>query len=461
VLFVLHAAIYLRQSQDKANDELAISRQREDCLKLCEARGWEPVEYSDNDTSASRGVRPEYQRMLQDIRDGSIGAVVAWHLDRLHRQPIELEHFMALADEKRIALATVAGDVDLSTDNGRLIARITGAVARSEVERKSARQKRAAQQRAEQGRVHSGGRRPFGYRDKMTVHDDEAETVRDAYATVLKGTALYSIAAQWNKAGVLTTTGRHWTSATVRQVLVNPRYAGLRSYRGEILRDGDAQAQWPALVDTDTWEAVYAMLTQPTRRKNFTPGRKYLLTGIAVCGVCGNRLGSNTKPKYSTYVWKTKNCFAVTRRQDPVDALVVDLVLGYISRPDAADLLIQRDRDDIEALRRRERVLMDRLDELAIERADGILDRRAYQVARERVDSQLAEITAKLRGGDRHRLFEDLIKAKDPRKVWKGKSLNQRRAIIQTLMRPRLLPAGMGRRFNRDQLVPGWVTGEE
>jgi len=81
---------------------------------------------------------------------------VAWHLDRLHRQPIELEHFMALADEKRIALATVAGDVDLSTDNGRLIARITGAVARSEVERKSARQKRAAQQRAEQGRVHSG-----------------------------------------------------------------------------------------------------------------------------------------------------------------------------------------------------------------------------------------------------------------------------------------------------------------
>jgi DNA invertase Pin-like site-specific DNA recombinase len=53
---------------------------------------------------------------------------------------------VALADENRIALATVAGDVDLSTDNGRLIARITGAVTRSEVERKSARQKRAAQQ---------------------------------------------------------------------------------------------------------------------------------------------------------------------------------------------------------------------------------------------------------------------------------------------------------------------------
>jgi DNA invertase Pin-like site-specific DNA recombinase len=457
----MHAAIYLRQSQDKANDELAISRQREDCLKLCESRGWEPVEYTDNDTSASRGIRPDYQRMLQDIRAGSIDAVVTWDLDRLHRRPIELEEFITLADERRLALATVGGDADLSTDNGRLFARIKGAVARSEVERKSARQKRAAQQRAEQGRVHSGGRRPFGYRDKMTVHDDEAEIVRDVYSSVLKGSALYAIAAQWNKAGIATTTGRQWTSATLRRMLINPRYAGLRSYRGELLRDGDAQAQWPALVDTDTWEAVQSMLTQSSRRKNFTPGRKFLLTGIALCGVCGNPLGSNTKANYSTYVCKAKNCFAVTRRQDPVDALVVDLVLAYLSRTDAADLLIERDREDIESLRRRERVLMDRLDELAIERADGILDRRAYQVARERVDSQLADVTAKLRGGDRHRLLEDLIKAKEPRKVWKAKNLNQRRAIIQTLMRPRILPAGCGRRFNRDQLVPGWVTAEE
>ena len=45
-----------------------------------------------------------------------LGAVVVWDLDRLHRRPIELETFMALADEKHLALATVSGDVDLSTD---------------------------------------------------------------------------------------------------------------------------------------------------------------------------------------------------------------------------------------------------------------------------------------------------------------------------------------------------------
>ena len=64
--------------------------------------------------------RPQYQRMLADIRDGKIDALVAWDLDRLYRLPRELEDLIDLADEHRLALATVTGDVDLSTDNGRL-----------------------------------------------------------------------------------------------------------------------------------------------------------------------------------------------------------------------------------------------------------------------------------------------------------------------------------------------------
>jgi hypothetical protein len=94
-------------------------------------------------TSASTGTRPVYRQMLADIESGTIGAVVCYHLDRLHRQPRELEDFIELADKRRVALSTVTGEVDLGTDNGRLTARITGAVAKAEVERKSARQKSA------------------------------------------------------------------------------------------------------------------------------------------------------------------------------------------------------------------------------------------------------------------------------------------------------------------------------
>ena len=123
----MHAAVYLRISEDRTGEQLGVVRQRQDCEELCRSKGSTPVEYVDNDTSASNGKRrKDYERMLADIRGGSIGAVVAWDLDRLHRRPIELESFMALADEKRVALATVSGDVDLSTAQGRLVARLKG-----------------------------------------------------------------------------------------------------------------------------------------------------------------------------------------------------------------------------------------------------------------------------------------------------------------------------------------------
>lgn len=96
----MHAAIYLRISSDPTGEQLGVTRQREDCERLCAEKGWTPVEYVDNDISASSGKRrPSYERMLADIRDSKLGAVVCWDLDRLHRRPIELEAFMALADD--------------------------------------------------------------------------------------------------------------------------------------------------------------------------------------------------------------------------------------------------------------------------------------------------------------------------------------------------------------------------
>ena len=77
----MKAAVYLRQSVDKSGNELAIGRQRAGLHSSCvSGRGWTPVEYADNDTSASTGRRPQYEQMLADIKEGVIGAVVVWHV---------------------------------------------------------------------------------------------------------------------------------------------------------------------------------------------------------------------------------------------------------------------------------------------------------------------------------------------------------------------------------------------
>lgn len=59
-------------------------------------------------------ARPEYQRLLTDIQLGSRDGVPIWRLDRLHRQPRELEEFIVLCDKHAVALATVTGDVALA-----------------------------------------------------------------------------------------------------------------------------------------------------------------------------------------------------------------------------------------------------------------------------------------------------------------------------------------------------------
>src|SRR5690349_18353658 len=117
------AFVYLRQSLDRTGSGAAVERQREDCLKLCAERGWEVAQvFVDNDVSASsRKPRPEYGRMLEAVEVGGAEVVVAWHVDRLTRRLTELEELIDLAQRTGLRIATVTGDVDLSTDAGRLV----------------------------------------------------------------------------------------------------------------------------------------------------------------------------------------------------------------------------------------------------------------------------------------------------------------------------------------------------
>ena len=153
--FPRRAAVYLRVSLDATGEHLAVDRQRADCLRIIRERGWTLTqEYVDNSVSASKRTvrRPAYDRMVQDYDAGLFDALVCWDLDRLTRQPRQLEDWIERAEERGLVITTANGEADLSTDGGRMYARIKASVARSEVERKSARQKAANAQRARLGR---------------------------------------------------------------------------------------------------------------------------------------------------------------------------------------------------------------------------------------------------------------------------------------------------------------------
>src|SRR5580704_669284 len=167
------AAIYARISSDTEGTGKGVERQVEDCRRLAEDLGW-PVadEYIDNDISAYSGKhRPSYERMLEDIKTGTIDAVLVYNLDRLTRRPVEFEEFHATLGAVGVTdVRFVTGDMDFGTQDGLLIGRIQAAVAANESGKKSERIKRKMEQVAAEGRPHGGSRRPFGFEDDKITH---------------------------------------------------------------------------------------------------------------------------------------------------------------------------------------------------------------------------------------------------------------------------------------------------
>lgn len=448
------AVIYCRMSSDREGAGLGVARQRQDCEQLAATLNLTVVDvYEDNDLSAYSGKpRPDYRRMLEDLRDGRADTVLAWHTDRLHRSPSELEEYIDVCEPRRIETRTVkAGHLDLTTATGRMIARQLGVQARYEVERMVERQRRKRDEMAANG-LHFGGRRPFGWQtDGMTPVDFEFDCIREAAQSVLAGASLRSIATSWTTREIHTSTGGQWTGMEVRRMLLRPRNAGIIRHRG---KEAGA-AKWPAVLDEATWRSVCAILTDPSRR--ITPGneRKYLGSGLYLCGICADgtamraATSNGRNPGAETRYWGAYTCRStrhLSRRRDLVDGVVQLAVLDRLAEPDAVDLLAQReDPVDVRGAQQDMREARATLDELASALGSGALDMRSYQVASESARTRLAGAETLLSRAVTANPAAALIGADDPDTVWNDLGLSRQRAVVAYLVTVTILPARVGR----------------
>lgn len=463
-----NAAIYCRISRDKTGAGLGVERQEEDCRKLAKQLGWNVIKvYTDNDISAYSGKRrPEYQALLAAMRSGLITGVLAWHPDRLHRSPTELETYIDLSDAHGITTHTVqAGQWDLSTPAGRLNARVVGGFSRYESEHRSNRVRAANEQRAVKRGGWHGGRRCYGWEpDGLTPRETEAAELRKAAEQIAEGISLRAVVADLNARKVPTTTGsKPWTSATLRGALISPRQAGLCSYRGEIV----GEAEWPAIIAPDLWHAVHRILTDPARRTNHTGGAvKWLGSGIYHCGVCGS--AEHMRARLTTEGRKRYRC-ANRIKGDPVvhvgrdapllDAYVEANLVERLSDPKVLRRIAKAlDRGHVNAPKLRT--------ELAAKR-DVLTEAAQMFTAGEITRAQLATITADARA--RIEAIESQLAqagtssplaqfttADDVGLVWFGPggpdgdrtgglSLGARREVLRLLCDVTILPAPFGR----------------
>ena len=426
-------AYYLRQSLDRDLTKVSIDYQRKGIHKLCDAKGWDaPVEYLDRNVSATTGRRPAYEDLCRDIADGVVKRVAVWDMDRLHRQPRELEDFIDLAERHGVELANVGGDVDLSTPSGRMFARMKGTVAKYEVEQKSVRQKAANAERAKNGKPWI--QRSFGY-EGNTIVPKEAAAIRKACHAVLNGATLWSIAKDWNAQGLKTSKGYLWEGSKVRQMLLRPSIAGLAVHNGEVL-DGVTPA-WKPIIDRDTWESVRKYLSDPKRFTGRSMGRKHLLSGIAYCGACGKRMGSMSKPtktgtKRIAYQCKNMGCMKIVRDLTRTDELVIGVITERLADPEAARKLA-KPTVDTKALHEKIDTLRKLITATRDEYNEGLIDARDRNTRIDRITEKLSPLEDKLLGSHMSRDVKDLAGKPDAADRFDALPLDRRRGVIDTL----------------------------
>jgi site-specific DNA recombinase len=466
----LRAALYLRVSEDKTGEALAVTRQREDATALVERRGWSVArEFTDNSVSAAGKVqRPQFAALLEAVRAGLVDVVVAWALDRLCRTARDRLALIETCRDAGVMIALVRGsDMDPTTPAGRLALGILGEVAQHEIDQKSDRQRRAVLQRAEAGLPTIFTPAPFGWLDdRVTEHPVHGPALRAAAEFVLSGGSLRAVARQWAAAGLVTPQAGDttWIPTVIRSMLLNPRLAGLSVHAGEVV----GQGRWAAILSEETHRALVAHLTDPSR-SNQRPGGNHrtLLGGIAVCP-CGepvyggrNNGGQAVLRCFAMQRGTGRGTSHVTRKREPVEDYVSALVVERLSRPDAADLLATGGAGpDVEALRSTARAVRAELDALA-----GDLDLTLSQVRTRSaaLRERLSAVEDALADAGRVSATAPLVVATDVAAAWAAMDLDVQREVVDTLMAVTVLSPGRGvhaRRFNPDTVKIMWRQGE-
>ncbi|TFD15490.1 recombinase family protein [Cryobacterium sp. TMT1-21] len=473
---------YNRISLDVQGEALGVARQQQDNAEQASRRSWQIVEsYTDNNLSAYKRavVRPAFEKLLADLESGYLDGFVAYDIDRLWRQPSDLERVIRIYEDKpSLVFATVQGDIDLSTSQGRTMARIMVALANKSSADSSRRVSRKIKQQAESGEPH-WSRRPYGYTLDKTLDPIEAPVVRQMGEWFVQGFSYREIAWRLNEQGIRTRAGSLWDVGTIRQFMKAERFAAIRIHEGKMY-DGT----WPGIFTKEEWAAI--QLEVIMRKDNYAGrpvAKKYMLTGLLKCS-CGGYLRGMTKrdapgrPLRRTYQCPTSS--ETERRMDTCGGMCVDAgslehfiresVLSRIETPELSDVVgtSSVDRERIAELRQESVEIKNRRDVLLDDYTDGTLNKDELKRTQERLSARKALIDTELDTLQRAQFNVSLNEGETAREAWMDRPDGWRRALVDLLIseitiskssrKPFYDVDGKRTRFDKDRVQIEWKT---
>lgn len=413
--------------------------------------------------------RPGFRSVLDDITTGRAQAMIAEDLDRVCRDPRDLEDLIDACSLRRASALSLSGSLRITnggTSDEISTARIMVAVAAKSSYDTSRRVADSRERYA--GQSYQGGRRPYGYvhcPDSTKYHrtliivPEEAEVIRRAADDVLDyGVSLASIALELRQRGEPTVTGAQWSAETLKDVLTKPAVAGIAVHTGvELVIDESTDeeterkvtteydAPWDGILDVDVWRRLRDKLWDPARGAHYSGNApRWLVSRIALCGICGD--GTTVKIGGGTQKAPSYRCGAHLRRNAArVDEYVSALVVERLSKPDVAELLKPPTRPDVDAgaLRAESKKLADRKRRLMEMVAVGDLDEDDLAVGLKSIRERLAVVNTQLADSDQPDPLAE-FREKPAQVVWDSLSLARKREVVKLLMTVTFLPSRKG-----------------
>ena len=305
------AGVYIRVStEDQAREGFSLGEQEEKLLQLCKFKELEVYKvYKDAGISAKdMEHRPQFQEMLQDMKEGKINYIVAYKLDRITRSVRDLEELISVLEQYNCFLLCDRDDVNTSTANGRFFVRMLTVLSQLEIEIVSERTKFGLNGAIKSG--HIPGQRPFGYTKsedkKMIVDNATRPYVEKIFDMYLEGKSFQQIANYFKENNIYPK--KKWHDTTIQKIIDNKIYMGdYEQYK----RIGKQENLEPIvymnvvepIISRAKWEECQKQ--KERNQRTYTRDRIYTFFQRLKCPSCGRIMkckgSGGTKRKYMYY----------------------------------------------------------------------------------------------------------------------------------------------------------------
>ena len=331
------AGVYIRVStEDQAREGFSLGEQEKKLLQLCNFKELEVYKvYKDVGISAKdMEHRPQFQEMLQDMKEGKINYIVAYKLDRITRSVRDLEELISVLEQYNCFLLCDRDDVNTSTANGRFFVRMLTVLSQLEIEIVSERTKFGLNGAIKSG--HIPGQRPFGYTKsedkKMIVDNATSPYVEKIFDMYLEGKSFQQIANYFKENNIYPK--KKWRDTTIQKIIDNKIYMGdYEQYK----RIGKQENLEPIvymnvvepIISRAKWEECQKQ--KERNQRTYTRDRIYTFFQRLKCPSCGRIMkckgSGGTKRKYMYYT--CEHCH-VNFNENYVEALLENFIYDLL-----------------------------------------------------------------------------------------------------------------------------------